>query len=186
MYHCALLGQIASRGASARLMREATATTAASREADEGQHARSEHGGHDREQLACNRDGELVGWEPGLILSSCLPLEGLAWKVSTFRTGMTPKSGVSTREVGLFFLCGFERCGWLYGLRLSLACAGELVGFGVVPIVTSQHEPQVRTGGMGPDRVAPVARPAAKPAPSQEGFERSHFHTCSIALHAAR
>jgi len=71
----------------------------------------------------------------------------LLWKVSTFRTWITPKSGVEALEVGLFFLCGFERFGCLDGLRLSLACSGELVGFGLVPIVTSQHEPQVMLVG---------------------------------------
>lgn len=73
--------------------------------------------------------------------------------------------------------------GWILFsyLRLSLACAGELVGFGIVPIVTSQHEPQVRPSGMGPDRVAPLARSAAKPASSQEGFQDSHFHGRSIS-----
>jgi hypothetical protein len=128
----------------------------------------------------------MLGWFLQLVILSCCMLTGLL----KFWLGILPglkqsrspgTTAPESREEERCSRVGFQRSRRLRHLRLSLACAGELVGFDVIPIVTSQHEPQVRLRGMGPDRVAPLARPAAKPASSQEGFQGSHFHGRSIS-----
>jgi hypothetical protein len=141
-----------------------------------------------RTVVACSfrRGSAMLRWYLELVILSCCMHTGLL----TYRLGMLPgleqrRSPYTTApESGEKKRCsrvGFQRSGRLHHLRLSLAGAGELVGFDVIPIVTSQHEPQVRPSGMGPDRMAPLARSAAKPASSQERFQGSHFHGRSIS-----